>query len=483
MANHTLVMAGLLLASLGGCAVGPDFKKPMFDAPERFARAEGVDIARTSASDSDPGEFWRSLHDPILSSLIDRALSGNLDLRASLARYDASQALLRESRFNQLPVVTANGEVGHQRVAADQSYGYPRSADLHSVGLSASWELDLFGRVRREVEARRADSQAQADALRGLQVSIVGEIASTYADLRGRQQQLRVARANCNNQRETLRIVEARLKVGRGDDFDLLRTRAQLEATLSRVPPLEAQIAFDQHRLAVLAGQSPEALIEQLDDDAPLPELPPAIEPGTPANLLRRRPDVAEAEEHLHAATARIGVATADLFPRLTLSGMLGSFAFGAGSLFGSSAESNLVALGVDWSFLDVGRVRARIDASDAEAAAALAHYQRTVLLALEDTENALIRVTRTRMEDAHLARAAADGVESARLARKRYQAGAIGLYEVLDAERARLAAEDAHAEARARSVKATVLLYKALAGGWPQHFPARPSRVAAANQ
>jgi multidrug efflux system outer membrane protein len=194
----------------------------------------------------------------------------------------------------------------------------------------------------------------------------------------------------------------------------------------------------------------------------------------TPGDLLRRRSDVTAAEHRLRAATARIGVATADLFPRFTLGGLIGSQAIDSSALFERGSETRLVALGIDWSFLDIGRVRARIAAADAEAEGALARYQQAVLLALEDTENALVRYGRARVEDAHLQRAATDSARAAELARIRYEAGAADLFEVLDAERTRLQAQDAFADARTRSVVGAVALYRAMAGGWPLRPPVR---------
>jgi outer membrane protein TolC len=244
---------------------------------------------------------------------------------------------------------------------------------------------------------------------------------------------------------------------------------------LARIPALEARIAVDEHRLAVLTGNQPGTL-PGLDAPKPLPTLPVSIDPGTPGNLLRRRPDVAAAESRLHAATARVGVATADLFPRLSIAGLIGTQAFAASSLFTADSQASLIAFGVDWSFLDIGRVRARIVAARSDAAGSLAQYQQTVLLALEDTENALIIYARAQAEDKQLERAANDGAEAARLARIRYQEGLIDLFEVLDAERQMLQAQDAFADGRTRSANAAVSLYRALAGGWPQ----RPASDAA---
>ena len=307
--------------------------------------------------------------------------------------------------------------------------------------------------------------------MRAVRVAIAGEVARTFVDLRGSQERLRIARENAENQKQTLALINARVGAGRGSELDAARARAQYESTTSRIAVYEAAIGVDEHRLAVLTGQTPDALIGRFDTPkgvpAPLPALAADIDPGTPGDLLLRRPDVAAAQARLHAATAQVGVATADLFPRFTLAGLLGSATSSYG-FFRAGSDTNLIALGIDWSFLDVGRVRARIAASDAEAAGQLAQYRQTVLGALEETENALLRVARTRDETAHLVRAADDSARAAQLAQTRFSAGAIDYYEVLDAQRTLLQAQDAAADARMRSATSTVALYKALAGGWP---------------
>ena len=457
--------------SLAACAVGPDFQQPKMTLPAQYAHQASSDpFAGTVLPDAADVEFWQSFADPQLSALVSQALDANKELRASLARYDSANALLRQAKFDYIPTITASALGGHQEVSQALSYGYPRSYYDYSVGANASWELDLFGRVRRSVEAQRAQAAASAEDLAALQVAVVGEAAGTYIQLRGLQERLRITRQNVVNQNETLRLVEARLAAGRGTTFDTARERAQWETTGSQVPALEAQIAVAEHRLAVLTGRPPEALIAELDPAKPLPAVPAQIDAGTPADLLRRRPDIAAAEARLHAATAQVGVATADLFPRLSLMGALGTMAIQTGGLFEGGSQTSLAALGIDWSFLDVGRVRARIAASQADAAGRLAQYQQTVLLALEDTENALVRYAKTRDEDEQLERAAHDSEQAAALARTRYRAGAIELYEVLDAEHNVLIAQYAFVDSRMRSATAAVSLYQALAGGWPQH-------------
>lgn len=476
--RHALAYAVAGLATLlAGCAVGPDFRTPELpQAGAQFARAEPSAVLKQASPETgSDAAFWRQFQDAQLTQLVEQALRANQDLRAALARLDAAQALLRESRLDQLPTLTLSGQALQQRRSESQAMGGPRSQRSYSAGINASWELDLFGRVRRNIEAGSAELRASAADMAALQVAIAAQVAASYADLRGWQQRLQLAEANAANQQDTLRLVQLRLAHGSGTDFDLARAQAQLETTRSRIPVLQARIAVAQHRLAVLTGQVPEALIAALNAPAALPQLPETIAPGTPAELLRRRPDVAAAEARLHAATARVGVTTAELFPRLSLGGLLGSSALSTGALFEAGSASRSVFLGVDWSFLDVGRVRARIAASEAGAQVALAQYQQSVLLALEDTENALVLLTRTRSEDAHLAQAAEQRARAEQLAQRRYRLGSVGLYEVLDAQRDLYAAQDAAADSRVRGLRAAVALYQALAGGWEGQSPARP--------
>jgi outer membrane protein, multidrug efflux system len=484
---------GVATALLAACTVGPDYVRPDLPTPERFVRDEAPAVtatdaatngepvtattAETAAAPQPDAEFWTGFNDPLLTKLIDDALAANHDLRIALSSYDRANALLRGARFDYLPTITAEGTASDTRSSADQAPGVSRAdrdSESYDASIVAGWELDLFGRIRRNVESQRADASASAADLQAAQVAIVGDVARTYVELRGLQERLRVARENAENQRETLRLVDAQLSAGRGSEFDTARARAQLETTLSRVPALEAAVALDMHRLGVLTGRTPDALIAELEPLRTLPALPPRLDAGTPGELLRRRPDVAAAEARLHSATARIGVATADLFPRFTLSGLIGSQAIDSDALFERDSETRLVALGIDWSFLDIGRVRARIKAADADAEGELARYQQSVLLALEDTENALVRYARARVEDGHLERAADDSAQAARLARVRYDAGAADLLEVLDAERTQLQAQDAFADGRSRSAASAVALYKALAGGWPRRLPTR---------
>jgi multidrug efflux system outer membrane protein len=467
-----LLCLALLTASLGACTVGPDYVRPDAPAPQGFARASELPVTAGSAI-SPSANFWRHLGDPALATLVEEALLSNGDLRVALANWDRARALLRETRYDYGPTATAAATGMQTRAAEGAAPGGGGDSTRNFTGqLGAQWEIDLFGRVRRAVEAQEAEAWATASDLAGLQVAVVGEVARTYIELRGLQDRLRVARANAQLQRETLRLVEASNAAGRGTAFDTSRARSQLEATLSRIPAFEASEAVAMHRLAVLTGRTPDALVTRLSTSAAVPRIDVHLDGDTPASLLRRRPDVVEAEHRLHAATARVGVSTADLFPRLTLSGLLGAQASSAGALVSGGSGTGLVAFGIDWSFLDVGRVRARIQAAEADAGGALAQYQQTVLVALEETENALVRHSRAFREAEHLRTSAENGANASRLARIRYEAGASGLLEVLDVERTQLQTEDALADAEARSALTAVTVYTALAGGWREFTP-----------
>jgi len=462
-ALSTAVVAVLLSA----CAVGPDYERSETAAPSEFARDDSA-LYTDAVMEAD---FWRQLEDPMLTRLVDDALAANHDLRIALARYDRARALLRESGMDRFPTVTAGATAGDQRASADQFPGATREerdTENYDAAVSATWELDFFGRVRRNVAAQRADAEASAADLAALQVSVVAELAQTYFQLRGLQQQLDVARGNADNQRGSLELVQARLDAGSGTELDVAQAESQLESTLALIPALESEVAVATHRIAVLTGRQPEALIADLETPAALPALPAQIPAGAPGELLRRRPDVFAAERRLAAATERIGVATADLFPRFTLGGLIGTQAIDSDALFERDSETRSIALGIDWSFLDIGRVRARIAAADADAAANLASYEQTVLHALEETENALVRYSRLQRERRHLEAAAAAGSEAARLARLRFDGGVADFLQVLDAERSQLETEDRLVQSETRSAVALVGLYRAMAGGWP---------------
>jgi outer membrane protein, multidrug efflux system len=469
-----ILIAGLLFA-LSACAVGPDYERPETATDDRYTRlSEGL-------SDAAPQEqaFWQGFGDPLLAQLVADALADNHDLRVAAARYEQSRALLRGARHEQLPDVRARGFAGDHRASADQMPGVDRDgrdARTYEAGVQASWELDLFGRVRREVEARRDDAAASAADLAAARVAIVAELAGAYYELRGQQARLQVAIENAANQRNTLELVTVRADAGRGTELDAARARAQLEATLSLIPALEADIAAATHRIAVLAGQPPAALADALEAAAPAPPPPAAGAGGAPGGARRRRPPPPAAHPPAAAPTARIGVATGDLYPRFTLGALVGSQAARSSDLFARDSETRLVGLGIDWTFLNAGRVRARIATAEANAQEHLIRYQQTVLLAVEEAETAMVRYARIQRQAAHLGTAADAGEHAARLARLRYEGGIADFLQVLDAERARLEMQDRLEQSRTRAAVAMVDLYRALAGAWDEPSDPEPS-------
>src|SRR6202046_1011227 len=274
MLNLKSIVATGLALGLTACSVGPRYKQPTLVLPQKFTAPDKATVDVSPHADASDPEFWHSFNDPELSSLVQRALTANNDLRAALAHYDSANALLREAKFDRYPTVTMSTSVGRQKFSADQAFGYPRNNRFFTPGINASWELDFFGRVRHNIEAQRQLTLADASDLAAMQVTVVGDVAGTYIDLRGRQELLRVARENVENQEKTVRLVEAAYSAGRGTRFDTGRTRALLETTTSRIPELLAAIALDEHRLAVLCGLPPEALVSELEVARPLPGLP-----------------------------------------------------------------------------------------------------------------------------------------------------------------------------------------------------------------
>lgn len=459
--------AALLLASsvLTACAVGPDYARPEMTVAQDFAQRTAATTAAGPEAD-----FWAGFDDPLLTRLVNEALVGNTDLRTAVARLEQARALTFQTQIDLLPTVNAGGGFTTTRTPAGQTLpGAGRDSESYDAGLNATWEIDLFGRVRRSIERDQAETQALAADLRGVQVSVAAEVVATYFELRGRQEQLSVAQRNADNQRDTLKLTDTRLAAGRGTELDSSRARAQLELTLARIPLLETAVAAATHRLSVLTGREPTALMADLMTPAPLAALPTDVAVGTPADLIRRRPDVQAAERRLAAATARIGVATADLFPRLSLNGTLATVSPTLGGLFEARSEAYSAGPLVSWAFFDLGRVKARIRASDADTRAQLATYEGTVLRALEESENALIAYDRNRRAAEHLKDAAVAGREGARLARARFENGVSDFLPVLDAERALLEAEAHLAETRTNAATSLVAVYKAVAGGWPE--------------
>ena len=457
----------LATLALSACAVGPHYTRPEIDAPAAFDRMD----ASSYGTDTPIAQFWSQFQDPLLEQLEDDALAANHDLRIAVARVESARALARQSRHDLYPTVTMSGGYTDSRTSVSQlptGGNEPFDNQLYDVGFDAFWELDLFGRVRHANEARRAEFEATAQDLAGAQVSVAAELARTYFELRGLQAQLDVARRNGENQRDTLQLTQARLDAGSGTEFDTSRADAQLHLTLARIPALQTAIASDIHRIGVLTGRQPEALRAQLEPAQPTPALPALAQVGAPADLLRRRPDINAAERRLAGATARVGVAVADLFPKVTLGGSFGWVAHDAGDLGDSAHESWALGPAISWAAFDFGRVRAGVKAANANTEAALASYQQTVLRALEETETSLVRYTNQQQEVTELAASAAASENAAHLARLRFDGGVADFLQVLDSQRTQLEAEDRLAASRTATATALIAVYKALGSPFP---------------
>jgi outer membrane protein, multidrug efflux system len=455
-----------LAAALGGCAVGPNYARPEIPVAEKFSGAQPGPYSGAEAQ----ARFWTEFHDPKLDRLVDDALGANHDLRIALGHLVEARAERRQAQFDLAPTVTASGGYTNERLSQVESLvGQAESVRYYDAGFDAFWELDLFGRVRREVQAESAQVQGAEAGLRDAQVSVTAEVARTYFELRGEQTQLAVARRNIDNQRETLRLTQAELEAGRNTELDTSRAQAQLSATLATVGPLEASIARSIHRLSVLTGREPNALDELLSAPHDLPGLPEVTAIGDPAGLLRRRPDIRIAERQLAASTALVGVAIGDLFPKVTFTGSFSYSAAQASDLGTGPSRGYVVGPSISWAAFDLGRVEAEVAGSRARSDIALATYEQTVLRALEETEDALVTHARTRDSLKDAADSAAASATAARLARTRYEGGVVDFLDVLDAERTQLAAEDRLAQARTDAATSLIAVYKALGGGWEQ--------------
>ncbi|WP_428310713.1 efflux transporter outer membrane subunit [Hydrocarboniphaga sp.] len=469
---YTKTAAALLSALLAACAVGPDYQKP--EAPQIVGNSDSaMNVAATDGvyDAANPQlQFWTLFDDRELSALVDRSLGANHDLRIALANLNEARALRREARFDYLPTITAQGGYTRSLQASAQAPGYDRDQRENGVyngSFDAYWELDLFGRVRRANESVKAGEEALAANLHDAQISVAAEVARNYFELRGAQERLDVARRNAANQLETVRYAEARFDAGGGTEFDVSRARAQLSTTLAAIPVIETTVENTIHRLSVLSGQVPTALQSELRPAAALPELPRVTSIGRPEDLLRRRADVRSVERRLAASTADIGVATADLFPRVTFTGEVGFAVKDTDQIGHSVGETWGYGPGISWAALDLGRVKARIDQTKARRDGSLALYEQTVLRALEETENTLVAYGRSREQLDHLRDSVTASDRAAELARIRFDGGASSFLDVLDAERSQLEAQDRLVQARTGSATGLIALYKALGGGW----------------
>lgn len=430
-------------------------------------RTEAIHVSTSLASTP----FWKDLGDSTLTMLIREAQRANMDVRIAESRLTSARAERRLARYDLVPTITGTGSTLRQQFSIAQTPGVSQqlpTQQLWDVGFDASWEMDIFGRIGRNVRAQSALAESSEYGLEDVQVSVASEVARTYFDLRGAQTQLAVSRRNAVNQQSIVKLTEDRLAAGSGTAFDTERAKSVLYLTLAAAPGLESQIAVDRNRLAVLLGRAPNALPAALLDSGPELRLPDTLYVGSPDQLIHRRPDVLRAERRLAAQSLFVGAARAEYLPRVTLSARAGYTANSADSLFRSSNSRVLFGPVVAFPLFDVGRVRQRVEVAQAGQEEAQATYNATVLQALEESEGALVTYDRAHARLAILESAVRASARAADLARQRFEAGLTDFLQVLDAERTLLDSENQLALGHTAAATALVAVYKAVGGTWP---------------
>jgi NodT family efflux transporter outer membrane factor (OMF) lipoprotein len=465
--------AGIVLSlALAGCATAPGYRESEVPVPSAFRETQDTIVETPATLTALPDTVSSpDVRDTTLTRLLNEAARANLDVRAAEARLRGARSARTEVAFDLAPTVTFGGGYTRQRLSSAAfpiGVGTFPDQDIWDGGFDASWELDLFGRVRRNLQAQGAFVAVSKEDLRDIHVSLTAELARAYFELRGAQEQLTVAQRNAENQRRTLLVTRQRLDAGRGTAFDTERAQAQLSLTLASIPGLESRVRQAQYQIGVLVGRPPAAVAAELDQVAPLPAFPATVAVASPDSVVRRRPDVAAAERQVAVERALVGAAKADYLPRLTLGGSAGYTASAFDALGDGGTFRYAVGPIISWPALNLGRVKARVDISRARESEAQAQYTQTVLRALQEVEASLVsyRTSRARVE--RIQDAASASERAAELARLRFSGGVADFLQVLDAERTQLEAQDLLAQSRTEAATAYAALYKALGGTWP---------------
>jgi multidrug efflux system outer membrane protein len=467
--------AGLFLMA-AGCSVGPNYKRPEVTLPATWKEAQQDGIGTQG---SELTRWWTAFNDPLLNSLIERGVQSNLDLRSAEARIREARAVRAVTASGAWPAIDVSGSYSRSRSSDNafssrfQGAGGSFSPvgegpqDLFKTGFDASWEIDVFGGVRRSVEAADANIEATVEDRRNTLVTLLGDVAKNYIDLRGFQHRIAVARANLKAQQETLELNKVRFEAGLASDLDVAQAEGQVNITAAQIPALESSLKQAAHRLDVLLGLQPGALWADLSSERAIPALPPEVLVGLPSELLRRRPDIRRAERQLAAATAQVGAAIADLFPRFSLTGAAGLQSISASDWFTSGSRFWSIGPTARWPIFDAGRIRANIEVRNAQQEQALRQYEKVILTALEDVENSLVNYSREQARHRALTDAVAANRRAVTMANDLYTNGLVSFLNVLEAQRSLYASENELAQSEAAMASNLVSLYKALGGGW----------------
>ncbi len=456
----------LFAAALVSCAVGPDYEEPELPTPDVWQQ----ELARgLETGDASIAQWWTVLEDPTLEQLITRASAGNLDLRQAAARIAQASGQRGIAVGEWFPTIDSETLYSRAQTSEELLGGLPvdNPGDLYQTGVAANWEVDLFGRIRRSVESAEADLETSIEDYRDVLVVLYAEVATAYLDVRAFQERVRLAQQNVDSQRETLDLVAVRNRVGLVGDLDLRQAEVNVARTASVIPSLREQQIAAQNRLAVLLGMYPQDVAGLIATPArvPLPDVRLAV--GLPADLVRQRPDLRRAERELASQTARIGVATADLYPRLSLLGSIGLDARTAARWMTGDALAWSIGPSIRWNLFDGGAIRSNVRLQEALSQELLARYEEAVLLAVEDVENALASYTQEYARLEELRKSSDAATRTVELVQVLYRTGLVDFLNVLDAERAQFEEQDARAESRGRVAKNLVSIYRALGGGW----------------
>jgi NodT family efflux transporter outer membrane factor (OMF) lipoprotein len=464
----------IITVLITGCMVGPDYSRPSVPQQDGWQAAKGA-----AAVEPEAVRWWRDLKDPQLVNTIEKGITGNQNIKEAQARVREARALRGVAAATLLPQV--DGSAVYNRSLTSSTAGIisqlPQNLksqihfeqDYFQVGFDASWEIDIFGGRRREVQAASDRAQSSIENYHDVMISVIAEIARNYVELRGAQRQLAIAEKNCGIQEQTLSLVRIRQDAKITSDLEVEQAKAQLERTRGSIPPLHASIRGSAYRLAVLTGQPPNSLLDDLLTTSPIPNPPDIVPVGLPSDLLLRRPDLRRAENDLRAATSDIGASTADLYPRFFLTGEVDPQSARFSDLFRANGFAWSVGPAISWPVFHGGRIRSNIAATEARRDEALARYRQAVLKALEEVETSLVGYGEHQVERERLALSAASQSRAVELARERFERGVKDFMTVLDAERQLRDVENSLALSETQVLVNLIGLYKALGGGWEQ--------------
>jgi multidrug efflux system outer membrane protein len=463
--------AALVILILNGCAtVGPDYVPPDKSVSTTWYTQLKDGLTTGEMNPQSLAAWWTTLNDAGLSSLVDRAVLGNLDLKKAMARVREARARRGIAKADLFPTLDAKGSATWSRSSKDTGTG--KTNDLFAATFDAGWELDIFGGIRRSVEAAEGDLRASQGDLRDVLVSLLAEVVSNYVEVRTLQARLAFAEANLEAQSETYQLTLWRYQAGLSDELAVQQARYNFESTRSQIPTLRTGLEEAMNRIAVLLGEQPGKVHGELEKRESIPVIPLKVAVGVPADVLRRRPDVRRAESQLAAQTARVGVATADLYPKFTLSGSIGLEALSLSNP--SSAGSWTLSGGprFTWAIFKAGAIRQNIEVQSALQEQYLIAYEAAVLSALEEVENALVAYAEEQQRRQSLSEATQAAQKAVELAQHKYQAGLTDFSNVLDAQRSLLSFQDQLAQSDGTVTSNLVRLYKAVGGGWTSLAP-----------